>query len=248
MMRSVERILAVFESFSPGKASLSLQEISDRIGLPKSTTFRIIQSLEECGYLVRLEDQKYCLSFRFTRLAGMVKSTLGIREIARPVMARLAETTQETVAIHTVVGRHRVCIDALANSSSALRAVIQPGQQVPLGAGSGSRTLMAYMAQRELAPIVTSAARSSGVTPSRMLAELARVRARGYDVSHGERLEGMSAISAPIRDVNDSVGYCLTVNGPSVRVQMHEKELIQLVTTAAAEISLQFGGISRASA
>src|SRR5881398_2809678 len=141
MMRSVERILAVFESFSPNRASLSLQQISDRIGLPKSTSFRIVQSLERAGYLVRLEDQKYCLSFRFTRLAGMVKSTLGIREIARPVMAKLAETTRETVAIHTVVGRSRVCIDALANSTSALRTVIQPGQQVPLAGGSGSRTL-----------------------------------------------------------------------------------------------------------
>src|SRR6059058_6179934 len=98
MMRSVERILAVFESFSPSKSSLSLQEISDRIGLPKSTTFRIIQSLEGAGYLVRLEDQKYCLSFRFTRLAGFVKSTLGIREIARPLLVDLAQTTQETIS------------------------------------------------------------------------------------------------------------------------------------------------------
>ena len=53
-----------------------LQEIADSIELPKSTTFRIVQSLEKAGYLVRLEDQKFCLSFRFTRLAGLVKSTL----------------------------------------------------------------------------------------------------------------------------------------------------------------------------
>ena len=79
MMRSVQRILAVFETFSPERTSLTLQEIADRIDLPKSTTFRIVQSLEKAGYLVRLEDQQYCLSFRFTRLAGLVRSTLGIR-------------------------------------------------------------------------------------------------------------------------------------------------------------------------
>src|SRR3954449_1106269 len=101
-MRAVQRILAIFESFTAGKSSLTLQEIADDIELPKSTAFRIVQSLEKAGYLVRLEDQKYCLSFRFTRLAGLVKSTLGIREIARPIMFELAEATKETVSIHTV--------------------------------------------------------------------------------------------------------------------------------------------------
>ena len=97
MMRSVQRILAVFESFTAEKNSLTLQEIADRIDLPKSTAFRFVQSLEKSGYLVRLEDQQYCLSLRFTRLAGLVKSTLGIREIARPMLAELAEKTKETV-------------------------------------------------------------------------------------------------------------------------------------------------------
>src|SRR6478672_6601285 len=122
-MRAVQRILAIFESFSVETSSLTLQEISDRIELPKSTSFRIVQSLEKAGYLVRLEDQQYCLSFRFTRLAGLVKSTLGIREIARPVLAELAEKTKESVSIHTVAGRNRVCLDAVSTASS-LRSVI----------------------------------------------------------------------------------------------------------------------------
>src|SRR5215210_8321522 len=110
MMRSVQRILAVFESFTAERSSLTLQEIADHIELPKSTAFRIVRSLEQAGYLVRLEDQRYCLSFRFTRLAGLVRSTLGIREIARPIMMELAERTEETVSIHTVSGKSRVCI------------------------------------------------------------------------------------------------------------------------------------------
>src|SRR6478735_12047894 len=97
IMRAVQRILAIFESFSVETSSLTLQEISGRIELPKSTSFRIVQSIEKAGYLVRLEDQRYCLSFRFTRLAGMVKSTLDIREIARPVLTQLADRTKESI-------------------------------------------------------------------------------------------------------------------------------------------------------
>lgn len=242
MMRSVQRILAVFESFTAARNSLTLQEIADHIELPKSTAFRIVQSLEQAGYLVRLEDQRYCLSFRFTRLAGLVKSTLGIRDIARPVMIDLAEKTGETVAIHTVMGRNRVCIDSLATSSSPLRIVMQPGEQIPLQAGSASKVLMAWMPKSTLTALLPGVARVTRMTSAEIQSELTKVRQRGYAISHGERLQGLSAISAPIWDMNSEVHYCVTVNGPTVRFQGHEKEFAKHVRKAAEEISLQLGG------
>lgn len=247
-MRSVQRILAVFESFSVTKSSLTLQEIADRIELPKSTAFRIVRSLEQSGYLVRLEDQRYCLSFRFTRLAGLVKSTLDIRAIARPVMMRLAEKTKETVAIHTIMGRNRVCIDSVAVSASPLRSVIQPGEQLPLRGGSATKVLLAYMPKDELAAVLPSVARGANRTPTDFMNEFEKIRQEGYSTSHGERLLGLSAISSPIWDASEQVHYCITVNGPSVRIQMHEKEFIKLTKQAAAEISLQFGGQGEAMA
>lgn len=230
----------MFECFTPDADSLTLQEIADRIELPKSTAFRIVQSLEQAGYLVRLENQQYCLSFRFTRLAGLVKSTLGIREIARPIMAELCNRTSETVSLHTISGRNRVCIDVL-HAASPLRSVTQPGEQIPLLGGSASRVLMAYMPQSELGPILTHVARTTKRPKAELVEELARVREQGYSVSHGERILGVSAVSAPIKDVNEEVHYCLSVNGPSVRVQAHEKDVTKLVLKAAESISRLYG-------
>jgi len=241
-MRAVQRIFAIFESFTRDKSSLALQEIADSIELPKSTAFRIVQSLEQAGYLVRLEDQKYCLSFRFTRLAGVVKSTLGIREIARPIMAGLAEKTKETISIHTVSGRNRICIDAIATAPSPLRNVVQPGEQVPLGLGSASKVLMAFMPKSQVAPIVSAIARRTKRTQAELLVEITRARERGYSVSHGERLLGVSAVSTPIKDANDEVHYCLSIGGPTVRMHTNEKEFVRQAVKAAASISLQFGG------
>ena len=96
MMRAAHRILSIFESFTSEKSSLSLHEISERIELPKSTAFRIIQSLQKAGYLVRLEDQQYCLSFRFTRLAGLVGSTLGIRVPGRSCRSWLSRRARRS--------------------------------------------------------------------------------------------------------------------------------------------------------
>ncbi|CAN7352358.1 IclR family transcriptional regulator [Variovorax sp. LjRoot178] len=240
-MRSVQRILAVFESFSPARTALSLQQIADRIELPKSTAFRIVRSLEECGYLVRLEDQRFCLSLRLTRLAGLVKSTLDIREISRPVMVELAAQTGETVAIYGIVGRDRVCIESIGSSSSPLRTVLQPGEQFPLGVGSASKVLMAYLSGPSVAPVISAAARATRRTSAQIVTELEAVRRQGYALSHGERLLGLSAVSAPIRDIDDRVRYCLTLNGPSVRMQAHEENLVRGLVHAAADISRLFG-------
>lgn len=242
MMRSVQRILGVFESFSPEHNSLSLQEIADHIRLPKATAFRIVRSLESAGYLIRLEDRQYCLSFRFTRLAGLVRSTLGVRELARPVMSELAKETLETVSIHTASGKNRICIDALA-TASPLRSVTQPGEQTPLTSGSSSKTLLAHLPKDELSRIMPAVVRATKRRQSEILDELVRIRAAGFAVSHGERVFGVSSISAPIKGVNDEVRYCLTVAGPTVRVQGQEKEFVKLVVKGAADISRQFGAI-----
>ncbi len=242
MMRSVERTLAVFESFTPERSALTLQEIADRIELPKSTAFRIVGSLEQAGYLVRLEDQRYCLSFRFTRLAGLVRNTLDIRAIARPIMKELAEQTEETVALHMADGGNRVCIDSIATVPSQLRSVMQPGEQIPLQLGSASKALLAFLPEQESSPLIASVARATQRKPAEIRAQIEDIRQKGYAVSHGERLLGLSAISAPVWDAQGEARHCLTVNGPSVRIQMHEKAYIRLVRKAAADISRQFGG------
>ena len=90
MMRGVGRTMAVFDCFTEDRPSLNLQSIANRVGLPKSTTFRLVQSLEQAGYLVRLENQEYCLSHKFVRLAGLVQISADIRAIARSVMEEAA--------------------------------------------------------------------------------------------------------------------------------------------------------------
>jgi len=75
-----------------------------------------------------------------------------------------------------------------------------------------------------------------------MLSEFETIRAHGHAVSHGEGNLGLSAVSAPIWDLNEEAHYCITVNELTVRMQGQEKELAKLVIKAAREISLQFWG------
>lgn len=239
-MRAVQRTLAIFDCFSSERTSLTLQEIADRIRLPKSTTFRFVQSLDDAGYLVRLGDQAYCLSFRFTRLAGLVKSTLDIREIAREPMVELAKKANETVTLNIVSDGHRVCIEVI-HTPSPLMSVTKPGERVRLSDGATAKVLMAYLGRKDLHDALTHASRATGRKRAELGAELVLIRKQGYAVTHGERVLGLTAISAPIIDLDGVVRHCVTVTGPTVRLQPREREVVRLVVRAAEDISLRLG-------
>lgn len=240
MMRAVQRTLAIFDCFMSERTSLTLQEIADRIGLPKSTAFRFVQSLDEAGYLVRLDTQAYCLSFRFTRLAGLVKSTLDIRQLARVTMIELAKKSNETVTLNMVSDRHRVCIEVI-DTPSPLMSVTKPGERVRLIDGATAKALMASLPKKELQKALSYASKATGKKRVDLAKELARIREQGYAVTHGERVLGLTAISAPIQDRDGGVRHCITVTGPTVRLQPREREVVKLVTRAAEDISRRLG-------
>lgn len=240
MMRSVQRTLAIFDCFTAQRTSLTLQEIANRIRLPKSTTFRLVQSLDEAGYLVRLDNQEYCLSFRFTRLSGLVKSTLDLRQIARPAMVELARKAGETVTLNMVSERHRVCIEVI-DTPSPLMSVTKPGERVRLADGATAKTLMAWLPGKDRQQALAFAAKTAGKPRTELSRELARIRETRFAVTHGERVLGLTAISAPIENRNGSVEHCITVTGPTVRLQPREREVVKLVTRAAADISRRLG-------
>jgi len=240
-MRGVQRTVAVFECFSSDRLSLTLQEIADGIGLAKSTTFRIVQSLQNTGHLIRLEDQRYCLSFRFTRLAGLVMSTLNIRQVARPTMQQLALETNETITLNIANERDRTCIDVI-DTPAPLMSLARPGQHVPLdNKGATAKTLMAHLPDPDRARIVAHAVRATHRKREDILRELAKIRKDGYCLSHGERVLGLSAIAAPIWEGDGFAHYCVTITAPTVRLRPRIDPFVRALRTATEEISRRWG-------
>lgn len=240
MMRAVNRTMAVFECFSEERPSLTLQAIANRVKLPKSTTFRLVQSLDEAGYLVRLENQEYCLSFKFVRLAGLVKTNLDIRRVARSVMEEAAKASGETVTLNAARGRERVCIDVV-DTPSPLMSITKPGEHVPLVDGATAKVLLAFLPRAEFKEAANYALRVSGQRRSEFLTELERIRNAGYAVTHGERVLGLTAVAAPVRDTADEVKYCIAIAGPTARMKPRIGEHVRIAVRAAEEVSRRLG-------
>jgi DNA-binding IclR family transcriptional regulator len=240
MIRAVGRALAIFDAFDNDHLSLSLQEIAERIRMPKTTAFRLVNTLERAGFLIRMDNQQYCLSLKIARLGGLVRSTLSIREIARPAMLEVNRQTQETITLNTIVGTDRMVLEVV-DTPSPLMSMARLGQHMPLFLGASSRILLAHMEPAELERVLKVNAKGADFDRAAFDRELARFRKQGYALSRGQRVAGLTAISVPIFDISGRVPHCLSLTGPSVRVDPRDLDLAEIMMAAGRDISTRLG-------
>lgn len=239
-MRAVDRIFSVLDAFTPQQPKLTLQEISDRISLSKATTFRLVNSLCDAGYLVRLDDQKYCLSMKLIKLAGVVASGLSIRDISRPIMVAIANKTGETISLNTAVGLDRVCIDVV-ESSSRLMHIVNLGEHAPLYYGATGKVLLSYLPEDEQASVLNTLPSDFPLTLAELNTELTKIHNQRYAITKSERVIGSLAISVAIFDINDRGKFAITLTGPEERMKAQQERNLDLMLSAQKEISSKMG-------
>lgn len=240
MIRAVGRALAIFDAYDNEHLSLSLQEIAERIRMPKTTAFRLVNTLERAGFLVRMDNQQYCLSLKLARLGGLVRSTLSIREIARPIMLQVNEQTSETVQLNAIVGNDRMVLEVV-DTPAPLMSMARPGQQTRLFLGAASRIMLAYMASDELERVLKANADAPDFDRAAFDREIARYRRQGYAITRGQRVAGLTAIGVPIFDMQGKVRHSLALTGPSVRIDPRDQELADILIVAGRDISTRLG-------
>ena len=240
MIRAVERAFAIFEAFDQKHTMLTLQEIGKRIGLSKATTYRLVNCLYDLGYLVRLEDNRYCLSLKLTRLSGLVRSTTGIREVARPIMLDLAKKSGETVTLNTLTGGKRICIEVF-DTPAPLMSIVRTGEQIPLLYGATAKILLAHMSNAEVDRVFRETPANKRPKRAALDKQLAQFRKQGYALTSNERVQGVTAGSVPIHDASGQVRYCISITGPSVRVDRRADEFVKILLSAGRAISSQLG-------
>lgn len=248
MARALLRALAILECFSLEKPALALQDIYRAVGLPKSTAFRLVVTLQEAGYLLQRADQRYTLSYKLLLLGSIVRETQDMREITRPLIEELARSTGETVTISTLSGHERIVID-VAQSKSELRSIVLPGDRLPLLYGATGKMFLAQFDDRTVEQIrVAQQVAKRRVGRKALLDTLGTVREQGYVVTRDDRVMGVMAVSAPIHDAGGVVRHCLTVTGPTSRISGREQALIDAVLRACRRISTLLGHSPSASA
>jgi DNA-binding IclR family transcriptional regulator len=230
----LDRCVAVLGAVEGGARSFT--DVVERTGLARPTAHRLIQGLEDHGFLVHVGGLGYVLGPRLLGLATSAMSDLPLRDLARPVLERLARSTGESAQLFVRDGDQRVCIDT-AESDSELRTIVEVGSKLPLAKGSAGKVFLAWTGDHDRARLLETAD-----DPARLEQQLATARRRGWAESVSERAPGVASVSAPIFGPDRFLLAAVSVSGPASRLgQLRAKRYAPAVVEAAREIERALG-------
>ena len=219
-LKSVERAFQILE-YVRDNESVSLTEISEALGLSKSTTHRHLSTLVSVGYLTR-KDDTYRVSFEFLSYANRIH----LRQPSYPVIKRkvrnLADQSEELVQFTTHEdGRLVYLFKETGPNGLVHRSDARTFR--PLHSTAGGKAILSKWPEAEVQAYIDNngleAITEHTITdPDMLFDELQQVRKDGYATNIEETFEGVGAVSIPIEDQDDGVIGALSISGPVNRV------------------------------
>lgn len=224
-VQSVERALDVLEALAEHGGEAGLSEIAARTGLPYGTIHRLLRTLLARGYVRQESDRRYALGGGLVRLGGVAESMVAVW--AQPYLTRMVELSGETANLAVLEGDFVVYV-AQVPSPRRLRMFAEVGRRVLPHSTAVGKVLLAGRAAGEALPVFerTGMPRRTPNTITEtpaMMAELDRVRARGYAMDLGEEELGVHCMAVPVRD-GDRVVAAMSVSGPADRIDALDRE------------------------
>ncbi|OPL09352.1 MAG: hypothetical protein AVO33_00600 [delta proteobacterium ML8_F1] len=243
-IRSIERALKVLTCFDWQNQTLSTTEIAKKIGLAKSTTSRILSTLENEGFLFRDETtSQYQLGHQIYYLGMLAQKDFDIREVSHPIMKAIRDKTQETVSLYLLENYQRICV-AQVESERSIKQSSVIGESLPIWLGASGKSMLAFLegeAWKQAAKEVKPLTPKTIVKESELFKELSTIKDRYFAVSEGERYDEVSCVSAPIFGRDHKVVGSLSISSPYYRFPKDTRDYSRLVIEGAREISEKMG-------
>lgn len=245
---ALERGLRVLRAFSRERPAIGLADLARELGLPKTTVFRIMHTLETMGFVRRFDDGRtFRLGPAVLTLGFEYLAALELPEVARPALEALRDATGASSHLAIRDGTEIAYVSRFA-SRSALASTINVGSRLAAHASSMGRVLLADLEPAALDSLYGDAPldRYTDQTPTTLAAlkeMLAADRRRGYVVSRAYYEKGVVSIAAPVRDATGRAVAAINVTAAAHTVEAAalETTMKDAVLEAAGKISAWLG-------
>lgn len=205
IIQSVDRAVQIIDFFTGEQAELGITEIAERIGLGKSTVYGLVNTLLKAGYLEQnAENKKYRLGLKLFELGSIVQNRMDIREVARPYLEILSKTFNMTVHMGIYRDWEMVYIDKVDGPNTRI-VYSQVGKRAPMYCTGIGKAVLANMSPADIQYILRmqpleALTEHTLTEPEKILAELEKIRTRGYSVDDEGVELGLRCVAVPIYD------------------------------------------------
>lgn len=216
-IRAVERAMDILDVLARSERGASLGDVAAAIGLPKSSVFRYLVTLELRGHVTHGPDEIYRL--------GAGRSYMRPRDVARLCavsisrMQELCRRFEETINLGTLDG-HRIIYLQVVESPKAMRFAASQGGSDPIHSSALGKAISSSLSDEEVRGILAVEGMprltdKTIVSPDKFLEELAAVREHGYAVDEGENEDGGRCVAVQLPY---PFGAALSLSAPAARL------------------------------
>ncbi|MFI5761849.1 IclR family transcriptional regulator [Streptomyces sp. NPDC051563] len=213
----VDRAFALLAAFDSDHRALSLAELAQRSGTPRSSTLRLARSLVHVGALERLADGRYVVGLRLLETASLAPRGHGLRSVAMPFMEDLFHVTRQHVLLAVRDGQEALLVERLS-ALDASPVAYRVGGRLPLTSTGVGLVLLAHAPAPDQEHAIDAYEPGQGPVGIATAADLRRALA---EVRRGDHAYGrqngprpLDTVAAPVRDGHDVVA-ALSVVAPS---------------------------------
>lgn len=239
--QNIARVSLILEVLSAaGKKGLRLTDVMQKTKLKKTVVHRALAGLV-CHGLANFEENSahYFLGDRIFGWMEQAKERFGLSERIKPYMRSLADDVEDTCAFSILRGDEVICY-ARAEGSFPIRTLtLNVGARRPLGVGSGSLAIAAFLPEQRLAKLI--AARRDerlyfNIDDERLLRNIAETRKVGYSLHEGLFAKDMGGLGVPVRNTAGDVVAAVSIN--ALRSRLDADRLDILIPRIWREVAL----------
>ena len=223
----LRRAAAALDEIGAEPGQLRLVDLSERLGLAKSTSRRLLVGLVEVGLASVDAHGRFSLGERLLGLSGATGAH--IATVFRPTIERVARATDgETVDLSILRGQRMLFVDQI-ESSHRLRAVSAVGVRFPLNVTANGKAALAAL---DDADAEAALSRFSAEITAGLRREIAEIRRTAIAFDRDEHTPGISAAAIARRTVGDNV-VAISVPTPTDRFVEKEQQIVAALRAAA---------------
>lgn len=234
-MSVLSKATMALDCLGQADAPTRLRVLAAELGLPKSSAHRLLGELTSLG-IVRKLDGGYLLGPRLMYWGSIAAEEFDLRTLAEPAMRRLRDEVGESVHLYVNDNDSRVCI-ASAEARHSLRAFAALGRPGRPGVGSSGRMLLAFGNDIRRRTVLAELERE-GYPLVPTTADLDRIREERFEISEGEREDGVNAAATSVHGPDGRAVGAITVSAPGIRLPHERLEALRpALFRCAAEIA-----------
>lgn len=218
---SVIKAFKLLDVYLNNKKEWGVRELAKKTGYNKTTTYRLLSTLESLDIVQKNDDDKYILGLKLFELGNLVSVHKSLRNYSKIALENIAKEIKETVHLG-VLSNNKVLYLNNAESELGLKVSTQIGSYQQAYCTALGKVLLAFSSTNQISNYLKNvkleAYTSNTITSSKvLLTELEQIREKEYALDMEELELGLICIAIPVFNKNKEVVASISVSGPSSR-------------------------------